>query len=119
MVGGRFQAATQASFNNATNLYTISKTPDTATLTTVAIDIPESFRFLRYVSPDGGYGNVAEVEFYGVLKDDEKTGVKPVMTDSDARRQDIHDLQGRRVKSCERQKGVYICNGQKTGFSVW
>ena len=119
MVGGRFQAATQASFNNATNLYTISKTPDTATLTTVAIDIPESFRFLRYVSPDGGYGNVAEVEFYGVLKDDEKTGIKPVMTDSDARRQDIHDLQGRRVKSCERQKGVYICNGQKTGFSVW
>ena len=63
MVGGKFQGSSDGSAY--TDLYTIATQPTdgqwtTATLTTD----PKNYRYLRYLSPDGDYGNIAELAFY-------------------------------------------------------
>jgi hypothetical protein len=66
MVGGIFQASNSANFSTGVvNLYTITTPPAANTLTTVNVNVTGSYRYVRYLSPTGGYGNVAEVEFYG------------------------------------------------------
>jgi hypothetical protein len=66
MVGGKFQGSNAADFGSGVvDLYTISSTPATGVLTTQAIANTNSFRYVRYLSPSGGYGNVAEVQFFG------------------------------------------------------
>ncbi|EEF57830.1 LamG-like jellyroll fold domain-containing protein [Pedosphaera parvula] len=64
MVGGKFQGANAADFSGAVDLYTITAQPVTGTLTTQSISVTNAFRYVRYLSPDGGFGNVAEVQFY-------------------------------------------------------
>jgi len=61
MVGGQFQGSP----DNATwqTLYTVTAAPsDVYTTATTSAD-PKTFRYLRYLAPDGSYGNVAEIEF--------------------------------------------------------
>jgi hypothetical protein len=66
MVGGIFQASNTADFSSGvTDLFSISVAPPDSELTTQAIQSTQSFRYFRYLSPTGGYGNVAEVQFYG------------------------------------------------------
>jgi hypothetical protein len=66
MVGGIFQASNTADFSSGvTDLFSISVAPPDNELTTQIIQSTESFRYFRYLSPTGGYGNVAEVQFYG------------------------------------------------------
>jgi hypothetical protein len=66
MVGGVFQASTSADFTTGvTTLYTVTATPVVGSLTTVALSAAASARYVRYLSPAGSYGNVAEVDFYG------------------------------------------------------
>ena len=66
MVGGVFQASTTADFSSGVvNLYTVTATPTTGRLTTVTLASAVSYRYYRYLSPNGGYGNVAEVQFFG------------------------------------------------------
>ncbi len=65
MVGGIFQGANLANFSDAVTLYTITSQPASGGFTSVEINNPGTFRYVRYLSPNGGYGNVAEVEFYG------------------------------------------------------
>ena len=65
MVGGMFQGANQADFSDAVTLHTISVTPTEGIYTLVPITGAGSFRYLRYLSPNGGWGNVAEVKFFG------------------------------------------------------
>ncbi len=73
MVGGAFQGSNSASFSSGVvNLYTISAAPATGVLTTVPIHTSSNFEFVRYVSPAGSYGNVAEITFNGSL-----TGIQP------------------------------------------
>jgi len=63
MLGGRFQGS--ADGTAYTDLYTITATPADGRWTTAALTAdPKPYRFLRYLSPDGGWGNVSEVEFY-------------------------------------------------------
>jgi len=65
MVGGLFQGSNTADFSSGVvTLYTITTAPTQGLLTTVAISNPGTFRYVRYLSPNGGWGNVAEVEFY-------------------------------------------------------
>jgi len=62
MVGGVFQGSN----DNATwtPLYTVTSAPPSGTLTeTTAISSSASFRYLRYLAPNGAYGNIAELEF--------------------------------------------------------
>lgn len=63
IVGGRFEGADNPGFRNATVLHVIADTPDFR-YTPVALPAPyREFRYLRYVSSDSTYGNMAEVEF--------------------------------------------------------
>lgn len=64
MVGGRFQGANSNPTNNSsyTTLYTVSETPSPNT--TVVVNTPTEYRYLRYIGPDGSYGNIAEMAFY-------------------------------------------------------
>ena len=65
MVGGKFQASNDATFTSGVvDLHTITTTPPLA-WTEVAVSVPGTFRYVRYLGPNGSYGNVAEIEFLG------------------------------------------------------
>jgi M6 family metalloprotease-like protein len=66
MPGGKFQGSNTADFSSGvTDLYTVTAEPR---LGWVCTDITNtsSFKYIRYVCPPGGFGNVAEIKFYGV-----------------------------------------------------
>jgi hypothetical protein len=66
MLGGVFQASTTATFTSGvTTLYTVTATPATGSLTTVNLSAAVTTRYVRYLSPNNGWGNIAEVKFYG------------------------------------------------------
>ena len=65
MVGGVFQGANHADFSDAVTLYTVGSNPAESTLTTVTLSESSGFKYVRYLAPNDGWGNVAEVEFYG------------------------------------------------------
>jgi hypothetical protein len=64
MVGGKFQGSNTSSTSGFVDLYSVSSNPPLQ-WNAVTITNPTAFRYLRYVAPSGGYGNVAEIEFYG------------------------------------------------------
>lgn len=64
MKGGQFQAANRADFSDAVLLHTITDHPDMY-FHDVAVDHPGKYRYYRYLSPNGGACNIAELEFYG------------------------------------------------------
>ena len=64
MVGGIFQGANTANFGDAVGLFAITNVPPDATLTAQAINNTNSFRYVRYLSPAGSYGDVAEAQFF-------------------------------------------------------
>ena len=61
MTGGKFQGSNDGS--TYTDLYTISTMPPVQ-WNEVAISNSTGFRYVRYVSPTGGFGNIAEMEVY-------------------------------------------------------
>jgi fibronectin type 3 domain-containing protein len=64
MKGGIFQGSTTPDFSSGvTNLYTITTTPVAGAYTQVAIAGSPAFQYVRYLSPNGSYGDVAEIEF--------------------------------------------------------
>ena len=65
MVGGIFQASNTADFSSGvTTLYTVSTTPAVGSLITVLVNVSATFRYVRYLSPAGSYGDVVEINFY-------------------------------------------------------
>ena len=77
MVGGRFEGSNVADFSGgATTLYTIGAKPTEGALTTVVPLSAAAFRYVRYVAPNGSYGNVAELQFLGAA--DATTPTTPV-----------------------------------------
>lgn len=75
-VEGVFQGANKADFSDAVQLYQITTTPEVNMLTNMDITVTGQYRYLRYVSPKGSNGNIAEVKFYGQLyKNGVPTGV--------------------------------------------
>ncbi len=69
VVGGKFQGS--ADNSSWTDLGTVSSVPNQSIWTDLALS-SVNYRYLRYLSPTNGYGNVAEIEFYdGTTK---KTG---------------------------------------------
>ncbi|MGO9115563.1 MAG: carbohydrate-binding protein [Thermoguttaceae bacterium] len=65
MVGGIFQGANQPDFSDAVTLATVTTQPATGVLTPVNVADTAAFRYVRYLSPDNSWGNVAELEFLG------------------------------------------------------
>jgi hypothetical protein len=65
MIGGVFQGANIANFSDALALFTVTNQPTTGILTSQSVNLTNAFRYVRYLSPIGGWGNVAEVEFSG------------------------------------------------------
>jgi alpha-L-fucosidase 2 len=65
MVGGLFQGANDPSFTNPVTLFTVLNTPPDAVMTVQSVGNVTAFRYARYLSPNGGWGNVSEVEFDG------------------------------------------------------
>ena len=65
MVGGIFQGANHADFSGAVTLFTVASQPATGVFTSVSVTNPAAFRYVRYLSPNSGFGNVAELQFYG------------------------------------------------------
>ncbi|MCX6905947.1 MAG: hypothetical protein NTW03_21205 [Verrucomicrobia bacterium] len=66
MVGGQFQGASVSNFSSGVvTLFTVSAAPPDGTLTVQTLTNTTPFRYLRYLGPASGYGNVAEVEFWG------------------------------------------------------
>lgn len=68
MLGGKFQASNTPDFSSdVVDLFTVIAAPPEGQLTTETVDATGAFRYFRYLSPENGYGNVAEVEFHGRL----------------------------------------------------
>ena len=65
MVGGLFQGASQASFSSAVTLFAFTNQPATGVFTPASLTNTAAFRYVRYLSPNGGYGDVAELQFCG------------------------------------------------------
>ncbi len=63
MAGGKFQGSNTSSSAGFVDLYTVPGQP-TVAWQEVNLNNTTAYRYLRYLSPAGGYGNVAEVEFY-------------------------------------------------------
>jgi len=63
--GAWFEVADNPDFINASTLYTLpaGPTPSFYAITEQPISPPVTTRYARFCSPDGSYGNVAEVEF--------------------------------------------------------
>ncbi len=65
MIGGKFQGSSTADFSSGVvDLYTITTSPTAGVLASVAISNTTAFRYVRYLAPNGGWGNIAEAEFY-------------------------------------------------------
>jgi hypothetical protein len=68
MNGGIFQASNSATFASGNvTLYTVptGANPGSAALTTQSVSVAGTYRYVRYLGPNGSYGDVAEVAFYG------------------------------------------------------
>ena len=61
MAGGVFQGSNDGV--NYTTLATITRIPVSFRWTTLPISTTTVYRYLRYLAPNGSYGNVAELEF--------------------------------------------------------
>jgi hypothetical protein len=65
MVGGLFQGANRLDFSDAVTLSTVAVQPATGVFTQGFTTNTSAFRYVRYLSPNGGWGNVAELQFFG------------------------------------------------------
>lgn len=65
MVQGIFQGANKPDFSDAVQLHQITSAPYEEVMTEVKAGEVNRFRYVRYLGPTGGFGNVAELEFVG------------------------------------------------------
>jgi hypothetical protein len=65
IVGGSFQGANLSDFSDAVTLGTVGAQPASGVITQFSVTNLSAFRFVRFLSPSGGWGNVSEVQFLG------------------------------------------------------
>ena len=63
MIGGKFQGSNTGENEGYTDLYTIATTPN-AEWNEVNIINSNAYTYIRYIGPNGSYGDVSEIEFY-------------------------------------------------------
>lgn len=112
MNGGRFQVSDNAAFSSPLTIATISSNPDEGVMTKLTAPSGKYYRYIRYIGPDKGNCNVAEVRFYGVKKT-VPTGIKEIASYDTTKASDntAYNLIGLAVT--QPGKGVYIVNGRK------
>ena len=117
MTGGKFQVANEADFTDAVTIATVPEAPVEGSLTKLtAPSTTKRYRYLRYIGPDNGSCNVAEVQFYGRRVDETMVGIEEVKNErvkSGKWAVAIYDLSGRQIAKGECKKGIYIINGKK------
>ncbi|HEY3329308.1 MAG TPA: discoidin domain-containing protein [Capsulimonadaceae bacterium] len=65
MVGGKFQGSATADFAKPVDLFVIKDEPAVGKFTDLTTLLSKaSFQYVRYLSPDDGWNNVSEIEFY-------------------------------------------------------
>ncbi len=66
MVNGKFQGSDTADFSkNVVDLFTVDTEPTADQWTeTTKIGSDKKFRYVRYLAPDDGWGNVSEIELF-------------------------------------------------------
>jgi hypothetical protein len=64
MLGGKFQGSNTSSSSGFTDLHTVTVTPALGGWVEVTLTDATTYWYSRYLSPDGGFCNVAEIEFY-------------------------------------------------------
>lgn len=65
MIDGKFQGSNTLSNTGYVDLHTINNMSVENVFTETVIQDTNYYRYLRYLSPNGGYCNVSEIEFYG------------------------------------------------------
>ncbi len=65
MVDAKIQAANSLNFSDAVDLFVISNVPTEGIFTVARFTNDEVYQYYRVLSPNNGYGNVAEIEFWG------------------------------------------------------
>lgn len=63
MIGGVFQVSNDQS--SWTTIHTVNAAPTEGVLTTQNVSVSGTWRYVRYLSPNGGWGNIAEMEAWG------------------------------------------------------
>jgi hypothetical protein len=65
--GGKFQASSTANFSSdLVDLYTIRTAPGSAAVIATPVTTAKAYRYVRYLSPNGSFGTIAEASFIGV-----------------------------------------------------
>ena len=67
LLNGKIQGSNDASFSSFENLFTINLVKDDNWVT-AEVNNTSKYRYLRFVSPDDGYCNIGEIEFWGTTK---------------------------------------------------
>jgi hypothetical protein len=66
MIGGTFQVSDTADFSGkVVDLFVIKKAPKNGAITAQAVSVGEAYRYVRYLAPNGTFGNIAETSFVG------------------------------------------------------
>lgn len=66
MTGGQFQGCNVADFSSGVvTLYTIGSQPAEGATTVQSVSNPTAIRYVRYLGPNNGYCNAAEIQFQG------------------------------------------------------
>ena len=73
MPNGTFEISNSPLFTTKTTLYTVVTTPPDGYSLVTNFNPHEAGRYIRYVSPFDGFGNINEIEFYGY---NTKTGIQ-------------------------------------------
>ncbi len=124
MTGGKFQVANQADFSDAVTIATVPEAPTEGVYTKLSSlsSATTFYRYLRYIGPDNGNCNVAEVQFYGRKIPNPALGIEEVKNDEGSVENStingkVYDLSGRVVSENAStdglKRGIYIVNGKK------
>ena len=62
-VGGKFQGANRTDFSDSVTLHIIQEAADMSYVD-IQLENREKYKYVRYLSSEGGYNNMAEVQFY-------------------------------------------------------
>ncbi len=65
IIGGKFQGSNVSQTSGYYDLYTIKNDND-GVWNQIEVNNAGGYRFLRYLAPDGSFGNINEIEFYGI-----------------------------------------------------
>lgn len=118
MTGGKFQVANAADFSDAVTIATVADAPAEGTLSKIVVSAPADkfYRYLRYIGPDKGNCNVAEVQFYGRVVNGSATAISAIAASRQGAHGNtaIYNLQGRAVQSSHLPRGIYIVHNGNT-----